>query len=686
MKTQFILFLSIFPWAISASLLFPTSHHHNTCTNIDSHKDQCEFVLSTCQGFSGYFLEFYYCSTLWKPLVLTFMLSGLVVLFGTISLVAGDFFCPNLQTISSKLNLSESIAGVTVLAFGNGSPDLFSTFTAMNTGSGSLALGELIGAAFFIVSVVSGCMGIIRPFQSKEIVFRRDASFLTGAVMILTWVVYHGSIHWYHGLLLVSYYIIYVTTVLISAWGLSPLPVSKSSHSIKGILSETSKLLNSSESFSKPSQIEILPSEHLGHIIRPVSPTPSILSQKTSASRGYHTTHESIPSSFCRHPLSPRIGFRTSLFGAIDFQEQVAHLQQVNSAQHLTLPTVRYASDHSLSVPCLSKSHMTTEPFHSTETMPPVDYFTWMSSPSSPVLSVHKEELIEPVLDVLFPTLKGWSSKTRFAKINALAAFPIVFFLTLTLPVIEEVKIDQLQMPELTVNGDDPASEVLVKGVCWCRWLWMVQSIGSMTFVFSVMAFNSSFDPAYIVSGFGLGCLLALGVFRYTQRNEPPHWYWMVSFVGFVVALHWIFLLANAMVGLMQALGNIFHISEAIMGLTIFALGNSVGDFVANTAIAKMGFPTMAISACYAGPLLNMVLGIGISSTYQTWVTGKPYALDVSPTILLSSCGLITVLLSTILVTSMNGYRINKGLGWWLIAVYFTCCLFNVLLEFCLIK
>lgn len=79
----------------------------------------------------------------------------------------------------------------------------------------------------------------------------------------------------------------------------------------------------------------------------------------------------------------------------------------------------------------------------------------------------------------------------------------------------------------------------------------------------------------------------------------------MLSFVGFVIALNWIFLLANEMVGLLQALGAIFDISEAIMGLTIFALGNSVGDLVANTAIAKMGFPTMAISACYAGPLLS---------------------------------------------------------------------------------
>ena len=37
----------------------------------------------------------------------------------------------------------------TFLAFGNGSPDVFSTFAAMGSNSGSMAVGELIGAAGF---------------------------------------------------------------------------------------------------------------------------------------------------------------------------------------------------------------------------------------------------------------------------------------------------------------------------------------------------------------------------------------------------------------------------------------------------------------------------------------------------------------------------------------------------------
>ncbi|CEG65906.1 hypothetical protein RMATCC62417_02588 [Rhizopus microsporus] len=93
----------------------------------------------------------------------------------------------------------------------------------------------------------------------------------------------------------------------------------------------------------------------------------------------------------------------------------------------------------------------------------------------------------------------------------------------------------------------------------------------------------------------------------------------------------------------------------------------------------------MAISACYAGPLLNMVLGVGISSTYQVWKLGRPYELNISPSILTSTLGLIIVLLSTLIVVYTNGYRVTSQLGIWMISIYCLCILINFLLEFILL-
>lgn len=84
-----------------------------------------------------------------KPFVLLAFLFILTFLFSFIGITASDFFCPNLSTIATYLGLNESTAGVTLLAFGNGSPDVFSTFSALEKGTFGLAIGELIGAASF---------------------------------------------------------------------------------------------------------------------------------------------------------------------------------------------------------------------------------------------------------------------------------------------------------------------------------------------------------------------------------------------------------------------------------------------------------------------------------------------------------------------------------------------------------
>ena len=108
---------------------------------------------------------------------------------------------------------------MTFLAFGNGSPDLFSTLSAMRSGSGSLAIGELIGAASFIVSVVVGSMCIVKSFEVNKAHFVRDVGFFTAAVVVLIVVLFDGLLHLWEALLLVILYLCYVAVVVVgSIW------------------------------------------------------------------------------------------------------------------------------------------------------------------------------------------------------------------------------------------------------------------------------------------------------------------------------------------------------------------------------------------------------------------------------------------------------------------------------------
>lgn len=164
------------------------------------------------------------------------MLAWMAFLFAFVGIVASDFFCPNLSTIASTLGLSESVAGVSewpspplsrdcpdhattaFLGLGNGSPDVFSTFAAMRAGVGPLAIGELLGAAAFITSVVAGSMTLIRPFRVPRHSFLRDVGFFTLAVLFTLGILWDGEILAWEAAAMVALYVCYVIVVAVGTW------------------------------------------------------------------------------------------------------------------------------------------------------------------------------------------------------------------------------------------------------------------------------------------------------------------------------------------------------------------------------------------------------------------------------------------------------------------------------------
>ena len=83
--------------------------------------------------FSHYLdFQLYYCDFASShPAAITLSLVWLFNLFIALAIAADDFFCPSLAVISKTLRLSQNVAGVTILAFGNGAPDIFSSLAGI---------------------------------------------------------------------------------------------------------------------------------------------------------------------------------------------------------------------------------------------------------------------------------------------------------------------------------------------------------------------------------------------------------------------------------------------------------------------------------------------------------------------------------------------------------------------------
>ncbi|KAH8555752.1 Sodium/calcium exchanger protein-domain-containing protein [Umbelopsis sp. PMI_123] len=690
------------PRIISLMLLMSCVHALKTpndsnppipCEHIYNHPDQCSFVQQNCKEYSTGILDYlclYYCSGPYKPLILIALFAFLTYLFAAIGVVASDFFCPNLQTIASSLHMSESLAGVTFLAFGNASPDLFTTFSALNSGSGSLAVGELIGAAFFIVTVVAGGMALIHPFRAKRMVFLRDVTFFTGAVAVVGWIVYDQKIYLTEAAGLIFYYILYVAVVVGSTWW------------------KNKQEEDRNEEEEEEEEAREHPG-HLGHILRPVSPkmmrriSLRIDTNNLPVSDGLYAP---TASKSYRPPLTPRIGIRPSIFGAIEFHNALTAAQ--HASMQLKHDAIENRHQRNQSMP----SYMSKMSRHhhrrvlgylaNTKYVKKIRFWWHLFEKNHQAYS----EFLSEVWRTLFPTLQNWQTKSISNIGSSILAIPIVFLLRITLPVVEDdgLRVDDMIIP---LEGDDGQSSDTIDASAneyteeyddadgifqqspfeetvdqrWLKWHVILQCICAPTFVAFSLWVNGFIALHEVLGGFMVGMCLALMIAVSTKSNTAPPWIKSLAFAGFVVSLVWIYAVANEVVGLLQAIGLILDISGAILGLTVFAMGNSLGDLVANMSMAKMGLPNMAMSACYAGPLLNLVLGLGIAASYRVWVTGEIYELELAPTIIVSSIGLLLVLVTAIVVTYLNNYRIDKWIGIMWISIYFIATSLSIFME-----
>lgn len=354
----------------------------------------------------------------------------------------------------------------------------------------------------------------------------------------------------------------------------------------------------------------------------------------------------------------------------------------------------------------------------------------------------------EVIIATLFPTLYAWRSKSLWEKFLGIAMAPSVFLLTSTLPIVEsggaeedpEVEprpagledsrsVMQAQpssdttntsarrggdsappdshntaMAHVGPNGKAPDNEEVAlpsDAKDWNRWLVIFQLFTAPLFV--VLIVWANLDEGHgtktlvllVLSSlaFSLVCLVIL--LALTSADREPKYRPLLCFLGFAVAVAWISTIANEVVGVLKAFGVILGMSDAILGLTIFAVGNSMGDLVADITVARLGYPVMALSACFGGPMLNILLGIGISGMYMTIkrgtqkqaehpdrrVTYQPFEIEVSMTLVISGITLLVTLVGLLIVVPLNGWRMDRKIGIGLVALWTLSTIGNVVIE-----
>ncbi|THF98536.1 hypothetical protein TEA_014083 [Camellia sinensis var. sinensis] len=174
--------------------------------------------------------------------------------------------------------------------------------------------------------------------------------------------------------------------------------------------------------------------------------------------------------------------------------------------------------------------------------------------------------------------------------------------------------------------------------LCPLALLYSCNSFMPLNHPISFLLPNSHF-PLWLVVLFACS---SLAVLHYIVQKEPPKTEEIpVVLIAFVMSVFWISVMAGELLNCLAALGALLELPPALLGLTVLAWGNSVGDLVADVAVAKAGQPALAMADCFAGPMFNMLFGLGTALVIQTATCIQKLTYSISMSVLwlrLCSC------------------------------------------------
>eukprot|EP00873_Tetraselmis_striata_P037792 jgi/Tetstr1/458056/TSEL_044563.t1 len=194
------------------------------------------------------------------------------------------------------------------------------------------------------------------------------------------------------------------------------------------------------------------------------------------------------------------------------------------------------------------------------------------------------------------------------------------------------------------------------------------------------LGFAGAMSPAVWAATMVGALALAVLAGSHSQRDVSPEWNCgcriligaaLMCTVGFAVAATWIAFVANELVAMLQFFGRLSGVSSAVLGLTVLAWGNSVGDLSTNIAMAKRGLSNMALTACFAGPLFNLLVGCGCGFALWLHDSGKAAVpVELSAPVVVGGMFILLNCVAIVTVGLLSGRRVPRQFGYFMMGIY----------------
>eukprot|EP00743_Colponemidia_sp_Colp-15_P003529 GILK01003807.1.p1 GENE.GILK01003807.1~~GILK01003807.1.p1 ORF type:complete len:702 (+),score=98.26 GILK01003807.1:39-2108(+) len=597
----------------------------------------CAYVRANCSSADNSlninYLKFYYCDmedSRWLGVIVIIIM--VAVCFYLLGDTAEDYFSPTLATLSNILGMSPNLAGITFLAFGNGAPDCFSSIASFASGNEKIGLGAIVGAGVFVTTVVTGAVALVSTAKVPARPFIRDVVFYLAAVIALFLIYRDGEVLLWEAACFVAFYVAYVCLVIFGRQLFFHEP-SAARESVPYI------------QISAPVASDIA----LEPYVADASGTGTAL-RRSLLDVESTSTYMAMALDERRHLFAP--GSPSHHGSRIRSNSLREHLLPSSDEEPHPHASVRFR--HTV-------SH-TNDAFPSNGSMDELRRLDVLGSQGDveEVKPAAEDEDDVSLMTYWEEWKDDWCEKNLREKVFSVILFPLVLARKLTVPPVDEENWNKL-------------------------FAAVSLPLGTILLLFSAQLFDSDAHPSgHIICAVFVPIAAVLGgiVYCTSPFKAPPRYVGLLCLFAFALSVVWIFLVAEQLVAALAAVAKIIGISPAILGLTIVAWGNSVGDLVANTAIARKGNADMAVTGCFAGPMFNMLIGLGVSLLIATRkVLPNPHPIQTQPSLPISFLFLCLSLVSALTIVPFCKFEVRRLYGVWALILYLTYLIINILIE-----
>ncbi|CCH57973.1 hypothetical protein TBLA_0A01730 [Henningerozyma blattae CBS 6284] len=711
----------------------------------------------------------------------------LLLCFAALGIITSNFLTPSLSYISIEIfHISDKVAGMTLLALGNGIPDITSTYKAMNSGAVSLAIGQLIGGVFFLCTVVFGMMGLVRTIELKptewlkenegveEAIESSSSNFNSGhnndvllysreyfisdilaflLVLILPlYFLSDGHLRLYECIIMVLEYCLFMIYILWRNRKQTTIESEEESETFQRTISTTGEdfgleaiisnnrnqddlsLLNLATFNNGIIQRRKQIRQRIRHYFRykyngwfkislrdclDVWENQKIFDSSQNndiitSTSNLETNNTNIPDNHLtptnildeNRPLIPK---RKNTISSLGDEPLPNFIISQPSDENLDSIKIRNNRKHSLNTIHNTAKDNTKNfdddiigPYYnnnnktkslSCDHLPDIStgYQSLPRSRSNSVNNQRSSMIYDPFDNVaeesvaLYTMDNHWLSKWRIYQLlhhedsfsskfdiaTIIFTTPIVILLTLLIP--------QPMQEEIPTNFK--LHQTLQISIAPC----IIEYLHSYSISFTTIMMTL----IILLMLFAIHLTNFIIVLQYKTSIQ--------SFCGFILSLFTISYCVEIVVDTLTNWTDQYNFSETILGLTIFAWGNSIGDLVSNVTFFKIGILDVAIGACLGSPLLYFVFGIGIdgillilgnfSNNIQS--TGnisksifyKSIDFKFDSHLILCSIGFILACLILLIAIPLNNWKIDKKTSYLLLSLYILILGANIYLD-----